>query len=340
MRFDVFLNPLAGNANADAVKTGVQRALFRCETRFWAPVGIPALHAQMRACVNEGTDGFIFCGGDGTVNTALKPLIELKREGVKLPISCVIPVGTANDLAFGSGISRRIDRAARALLEGRPKEIDVLEIISGDEKAYMITNGGIGLTAVTADGVNRFKHALKRNATDEAGPKWKRTLFSAAQMGVRNLGPKIYDLAVARELMLWNSANWRVRVSIPGRMTFMTKSPLVLVSNQAKIAGGFTTAPFTRNDDGAFNVLVVEPVKVRHLAKALLEMKSGHSPSARESVRFETSSVLFEADGKSPPFGFFGDGETLFRNVRKVEINCISPGVPFQVMSEEEEDSL
>jgi len=331
MKVDVFLNRLAGNADLGSLREGIRRALFRCEVEFWMPEGVPALHQQIRDCIRNGTDGLLFCGGDGTINQTLKPLLEARREGVTLPKCAVIPMGTANDLATSSGISRRVDRAARAMLEGTPRLIDVLEIREeSGQTAYMITNGGVGLAAFTADNVNRFKHSIKALAQDPGAAQLQRLIFGGAQSFIKSLGSRVYELGVARELMLWSSSDWRIRVTAPGRDPVVTRSPLILISNQSKIGGNFTSAPFTRNDDGLFNVLIIEPHSLPSVARAIFDMRRGHLPRSPEVIRFETSELELEATDESRPMVFFGDGEILFRDSRKLRLRCLHPGVPFQ----------
>lgn len=335
MRVDVFINRMAGNVDVERLRKEIHQALFRCQTHFWFPDTIEKLHAEVRARVVEGTDGLVFCGGDGTVNTALHPLMSLKHEGKELPACCVIPVGTANDLASFSGVSRRIGKAARVLLEGRPKPIDILEIRTEDALAYMVTNGGIGLAADTAHNVNRLKSAVKSRAQDESSSVSAQILFSATQWAIRGLGPTVYDLAVIKEMMAWKSSNWKIRVSVPNQTTYMTRSAMLLISNQPTVGGNFTTAAFTRNDDGKFNVLICEPGTMTNVVRSVVEMRRGLAPSSKKTVQFETDVLVLEAVNGSRPMRFFGDGEILFHEARRLEIRCIEKPIAFWVSSED-----
>jgi diacylglycerol kinase family enzyme len=344
VRVDVFFNKLAGKADLGAIRAGVRRALFRCDVGFWEPCDVPDFHRMLRACLADlaesplgQTDGIVLCGGDGTFNSALPPFVEALEAGVPLPPVSLIPVGTANDLAGEAGISREIDRAARALLEGTVRRVDILEV--RDErgrKAYFATNGGLGIAAATTREVNRFKRSLRmlsgQGAASAAVPSlWgaARALGGGALSGLQNrLGARIYELGVVRELLRWNGTDWRVRVRLPGREPFVSRSPLLLISNQPAVGRHFVTAAFTRNNDGKFNFLSIEPTHPLAVPLAILEMRRGHAPSGPGVVRAEAASVELEAVRGSRKLLFFGDGEVLFENASRLAVRCIHPGVP------------
>lgn len=66
-------------------------------------------------------DALVAIGGDGTFNEVVSGLIEA---GVDIPIG-YIPAGSTNDFASGIGISKNILEAAKGIVKGNIKRIDV-----------------------------------------------------------------------------------------------------------------------------------------------------------------------------------------------------------------------
>ena len=72
---------------------------------------------------NEGKYDVIACsGGDGTVNETVAAVLKFK--GKKPPIA-YIPSGTTNDFATSLNIPKDMVKAAKNIIDGRPKKIDV-----------------------------------------------------------------------------------------------------------------------------------------------------------------------------------------------------------------------
>src|ERR1700758_1908333 len=72
---------------------------------------------QAREAVAQGCDTIVACGGDGTVHDIVQGLA-----GTDTPVG-VIPFGTGNALANDLRLSRDAAKAARLLLDSRPRRI-------------------------------------------------------------------------------------------------------------------------------------------------------------------------------------------------------------------------
>lgn len=115
-----------------------------------------AVHA--RACVRQGFDAVIACGGDGTVHEVLQPLVGT---GIALG---VLPLGTANALASNLGLIAPAAIVARKLLHARPVRIPVGRIHYRDSAGnpasrYFVVAAGIGADALL---MARLDTRLKR----------------------------------------------------------------------------------------------------------------------------------------------------------------------------------
>jgi YegS/Rv2252/BmrU family lipid kinase len=113
-----------------------------------APTSAPGAAAQLASeAVAAGADTIFACGGDGTVHEVLQGLI-----GTEAALG-IVPLGTANSLAWDLGIPRNVARAATAALGSKAEKIAVGRVLyrsAGGEPAsrYFIMNVGIGMDAL------------------------------------------------------------------------------------------------------------------------------------------------------------------------------------------------
>ena len=109
------------------------------------------------------TDLVIVCGGDGTVASAARGLMET---GVPMG---VLPLGTANDLARTLGIPDDLEAAADIVIAGKTRRIDV-----GEVNGHTFFNvASLGLSA-----------DLARNLTRETKKRWGRLAYALTALRV------------------------------------------------------------------------------------------------------------------------------------------------------------
>ena len=165
----------------------------------------------------------VVCGGDGSVHTVVE---ALHRAGMLDRPVGLIPLGTGNDLARAIGLPLDPAAAARVVLDGRPRRLDLLVDDSGSVVVNVV-HLGIG-----AEGARRGK-PLK--------PAIGATAYAvgAAAAGV-------------------TSAGWSVRVEVDGLVLHDADEPvlLVAVANGRSIGGGSALAPRAEPDDGLADVIV------------------------------------------------------------------------------------
>ncbi|NDU75839.1 lipid kinase [Actinomadura sp. DSM 109109] len=155
-----------------------------------------ALDADREAAV-------VAAGGDGSINRLVN---TLHRRGELDRTVGLVPMGTGNDLARNLGIPLDPREAARLLLEGRPRELDM--IVDGDGRATLnAVHVGIGASA--ARSATRFKSTLKAAAFP----------VGATIAGLRHSG-------------------WRLRVEADGELVAEGKFLMVALTNAPGIAGG------------------------------------------------------------------------------------------------------
>jgi diacylglycerol kinase family enzyme len=74
VRVSVFVNGQAGRANFEAIQRACDRALFRTELQYFKPSSKEALQSEVLKASGE-SDALVICGGDGTLNNAVQPLL-------------------------------------------------------------------------------------------------------------------------------------------------------------------------------------------------------------------------------------------------------------------------
>ncbi|KEA50539.1 MULTISPECIES: lipid kinase YegS [Mangrovibacter] len=86
-------------------------------------------------------------GGDGTLNEVVNGIYKLEEKS--RPILGILPLGTANDFATAAGIPDALNNALMLAINGRPRQIDLVQVNRG--RCFInMASGGFG-TKVTND---------------------------------------------------------------------------------------------------------------------------------------------------------------------------------------------
>ncbi len=331
MKVSVIINARAGRlrGNHERIERDVRQSLFRCELEFLHPETIAEMHACLVGRARGDTDFLMVCGGDGTLSAAIQPLMKMRLDGEKIPPLCPVPVGTANDLANEMNVSSRVGEAARNIIEGQVKDIDVIEIASSGHTAYMLTNGGLGVPAETAARANRFRQWVHETAgCPNTKAHWK-PFFKLGSKAIRSAGDRIYEVMLAGVMTGWDRSTWAVELELPNERKITTRAPFIMINNQKIIGGRFVSAPLTSNVDGTFSVLLIETERLLEQTRSLLHIRSGRIPDKEICPSFETERLIVRALER--PLTFFGDGEILHADARELSIRCLHPGLPLVI---------
>ncbi|MGA0595114.1 lipid kinase [Enterovirga sp. CN4-39] len=211
--------------------------------------------ASVATTIREGAREFdlvIVGGGDGTLNCAAPGLVE-----TGLPLG-VLPLGTANDLARTLGIGPDPVSAARTIVEGRLRAIDLGEV-----------NGRLFFNVASIG----FSAELARELTREAKKRW---------------GTLGYALAGAR--LLARTRPFTAFIEHDGE-TLKVKTVQIAVGNGRHYGGGLTMDPDAQPDDGCFHVYSLEVDHWWRLVALAPYLKRGTHGSWRDVRAFTTSEV-------------------------------------------------
>lgn len=211
--------------------------------------------ASVATTIREGAREFdlvIVGGGDGTLNCAAPGIVE-----TGLPLG-VLPLGTANDLARTLGIGPDPVSAARTIVEGRLRAIDLGEV-----------NGRLFFNVASIG----FSAELARELTREAKKRW---------------GTLGYALAGAR--LLARTRPFTAFIEHDGE-TLKVKTVQIAVGNGRHYGGGLTMDPDAQPDDGCFHVYSLEVDHWWRLVALAPYLKRGTHGSWRDVRAFTTSEV-------------------------------------------------
>lgn len=239
-------------------------------------------------------DTIVAVGGDGTANAVLNAIA-----GRDTALG-IIPAGTANDLASFYRTPTDVHGACDAILERRVRRADLI----GVNGRYYVTAGGLGLPSKVAEVAN----TIKRGGIIGKGLQ-------------QLLGGKLYGLSAAYALLKERSP--RDRLDIQWDASSLTADAVALmISNQPFVGGDFLITPAAINDDGRFDICLVETPKCRaQIPLAIFKALTGRHVDLPFVKTWRATQLIIKAE---KPVTFFGDGE-VFQKATEFRIK-IFPG--------------
>lgn len=220
-----------------------------------------------------GDRTLVLAGGDGSVHTAVATLHRRGELSPDRPLA-LLPLGTGNDLARTLGIPLDPAEAARALLTGRRRPLDLL----------VDDTGGVVVNAVHM--------GIGAEAAEKAGALKER------------LGKAAY--AVGSVLAGAGSIGWDLRVEVDGE-PLHTDEPVLMVgvANGRTIGGGAELAPDAVPDDGLLDVIVATSTGPLARLGFGVALREGGHVEREDVVAVRGRTVLVTGE----PFPLNADGE-------------------------------
>jgi diacylglycerol kinase (ATP) len=180
------------------------------------------LRRRARRAVKHGCDVVVAVGGDGAVNEVVTALV-----GTPVALG-IIPTGTGNLLAGNLGIPHRRDRAARTIISGTRRRIDVGRATVGGKSCDVAVACGIGFDADVMD-----------STASRSKRRWGKLAYVAG--------------AIAASGRIRNVTH---EITLDG-VTTKTRAAQVLVANFGRMAAGLSPRRPVLPDDGLLEVIVV-----------------------------------------------------------------------------------
>lgn len=289
----VFVNSAAGGGRARVYLSQIQEVFesFQIHAQFVMTSSAPELESFAQNAISQGQRVLLAMGGDGTFQALANAAFG---EDVVLG---VLPIGGGNDFAAALGLPSDPVKAAKAVLGGQPRSVDLVRAHTADGRTRLYGGGGgIGLDAEAA------RHA------------------SGAY---RHLPGRLRYIASALRALA-GYVPLDIRIEFPGSNLPLleTRTMLVAALNSPTYGAGLRLAPEATVDDGTLHVVMIEELtKFGVLTLLPRLMGSGQLRTSRVK-RWRVRRVRLSTDR---PCSFHGDGEIF--GPTPVEIEVVSKAV-------------
>ena len=253
-------NADAGTSDRETLEAGLAVLRERCSVEVAATSGPDDLDSVLH---RAGSRRVVVAGGDGSMHAVVAALH--RRGELADSVLGLLPLGTGNDFARSMDLPLDVTEAARVLVQGEVRPVDLL---TDDAGGIVVNNVHIGAGA----------QASRR------GARWKKRLGSIG-VGKLNLGKLGYPIGAIQASFMPPSV--RLRVEVDGDVVNDLDQPtlMVAVGNGTSVGGGAELTPEADAEDGRADVMIsrsVGPIArfayVVHLARA--------EHGEREDVRY------------------------------------------------------
>jgi YegS/Rv2252/BmrU family lipid kinase len=226
----------------------------------------------------------VVIGGDGTVNEVVNGIAGTEAE------VAVLPGGTGQDFGRTHGIPSRFDEAVRVAIDGETRTIDLghVELESGASR-FFANVGSAGMSGAVARRANSMTKAFGGRAT--------------------------FFYALTREFLAWE--NTRVVVELEGGVRREGPMHDVIVANGRFHGGGMKLAPDARQNDGAFDVVLIADVSKLDFVTTAPKLYSGRYLSHPKVELLRSPTVAVDA---AEPLPLEVDGEPIGTTPARFEI--------------------
>ena len=284
MRFHIIVNPAAGRRSAAdllaSVRTHLESRGATVEIYETKSAGDAGRHVGELAA--DACDRLILVGGDGT----LAEVVNGRTGRLPWPIG-LIPRGTANLVAreLNMPLSEAPRRIADALWQAEPWEVNVLEMVRGQEVTRAVANVSVGMDAEVVRAISTVRSG--RSSASGGYTRWVRPILDAIR-GFRFP---------------------RFSITVDGQHTY--RAGACMVQGTTNYGGLFRLAPQAALDAPKLHVTMLRPASRRDLVRLVTLGMMRRIHKAKDCVILEAEHVRIEAP-KTVPVQSDGDpaGET------------------------------
>jgi len=231
----VITNSAAGTADADSLIAALEILRARASVEVAATSNPGELDGALH---RAGSRRIVVAGGDGSLHAVVSALH--RRHELADACLALLPLGTGNDFARCMGIPLEIKDAARLVLDGEVRQVD---LIVDELGAVVVNNVHVGAGAQAS-----------RN-----GAGWKTRLGSIG-IGGLNLGKLGYPIGALQTAFAPPAL--RLHVEVDGLVVNDLHQPVLMVAvgNGTSVGGGAELTPEADPENGTFDVLISRAV--------------------------------------------------------------------------------
>ena len=271
-RAHLIANPMSG---ADRAVEMLPRVRDRLRTLFddlviTVTAGEDDVRRAGARAVDEQCAAVFVAGGDGTLNGALRGMME-RDPALPIPIG-LIPFGTGNDFSKALGLGEEPECALERLLDPHLVSVDVG--LMNDRPFLNISAGGLiaeasgAVTPALKDITGKLAYLIGgARALLSATPLHARLCVAGSGSGDRGLGIGDSELLPAGECDV----------------------QMFAVCNAPFIGGGHAIAPAALVDDGLLDVLVVPRMSLMEFLATLRRIAASGDPGRSDVLHFRSS---------------------------------------------------
>ena len=258
------------------------------------------LHAVdlAKQAVRDGFDVVVSASGDGTANEVINALMDMKAEKDHSVQLGVLPIGTGNDFAYGADIPEELEDAIKIIADGKAKAIDIGFVEGGDfpEGRYFGNCIGVGFDAETgfvAAGLSPLRGFLSYIV---AAVLTAFIYFKAPTLEIEFDDKKIVKISLMCSIKLGT-----------------------------RLGGGFYMAPDAKNDDGLYDVCIVDEVSSTRVLGLIPYFFKGTQESQEEVEIIQAKKLKVTAIKGN--LSAHVDGETLCEKGKSVEVEMFPKAI-------------
>jgi diacylglycerol kinase (ATP) len=231
----VIVNAEAGTAGEETLEQGLEVLRERTSVEIARTSASGELDGFLH---RAGSRRIVVAGGDGSLHTVVAALH--RRNELTERVLALLPMGTGNDFARGVGIPLDIGDAARVVLGGEVRTVDLLV----DDTGRVVVNS---------------VHVGAGAQASRRGARWKRRL-GAIGVGKVNLGRFGYPIGAVQAAI--RPPSLHLRVEVDGVVVNDLDRPLLMVAvgNGRSVGGGTELTPEADAADGRADVMVSRSV--------------------------------------------------------------------------------
>jgi diacylglycerol kinase (ATP) len=230
-----------------------------------------------------GSRVIVVAGGDGSLHAVIAALH--RRNELTGRTLALLPMGTGNDFARGNDIPLDIEEAARVVIDGSVRPVD---LIVDDTGSVVVNNVHVGLGA----------QASRKGAT------WKSRLGSIG-IGKVNLGKLGYPIGTV--MSAFHPPSWRLRVEVDGEVVNDVDRPVlqVAIGNGGNVGGGTELNPDADTEDGLLDVMISRAVGPIDKVAYVVRLRSGEHEERDDVISLRGRTVSISGED----FWMSADGE-------------------------------
>jgi YegS/Rv2252/BmrU family lipid kinase len=262
------INPKSGNSDKSRLEEQIKSVCAK-NNKEYAVFYTTAENdsEKMREKISEyQPDTLVACGGDGTVNLVAQLLLNSE---IQLGI---IPLGSANGLAYELEIEEDIEESLDIILRGRTISMDAIRI---NEEFICLHLSDLGFNA-----------------------KMIREFESSGERGMLAYAKAFFSSLVDKETN-------EFRIEFNGTQKSI-KAEMIVMANASSYGSGAVINPGSQLDDGSFELVIFKPIPLKDLLSLTLESFLGdikNSPyveifKVEEAIIYCNKSELLQVDGE------------------------------------------